>query len=566
MLLYLHNYSFLSYGWPYKTYMEVVMKSGIAVSKGYAIGRVIIKSNQEIRISDELITDSIAEKEKLATAVRECKKQLENLRKQAATSMGEEQARIFDAHIMLLDDIELIDAIHYEIEVHKLNAMKAVSKAAGRFIAQLEKIEDEYLKERATDLKDVVNRLIANLSGVGTDRVGMDFSINGENLVLVAHELAPSDTVMLDKSKVIAFLTDLGGYTSHTAIMARSLEIPAVVGMGDITKAVKNGDLVIVDGFEGKVIINPCNEELADYRRKISVYCKEQTGLRRLAGAKAENKQGKRVVVAGNIGRPDDVYQVIENGGDGVGLFRTEFLYMSQDREPDEEEQFESYRFVLEKMGGKKVVIRTVDIGGDKRPSYMKLPAEMNPFLGYRAIRLCLEQRELFKRQLRALLRASVYGNLSVMFPMISGVGEYLTAMEIVEECKRELDAAGIPYSDGIEWGIMIEIPSAALCAEELAKHADFFSIGTNDLIQYTLAVDRNNDKVAHIYDPMHPAVLRLIKMTIDAAHKHGKWVGMCGEMAGDEKAIPLLLEYGLDEFSVNPSSVLQLKRMIMEL
>ncbi|NLC20094.1 MAG: phosphoenolpyruvate--protein phosphotransferase [Clostridiales bacterium] len=542
------------------------MKSGIAASKGYAIGRVIIKSNQEIWISDELITDSIAEKEKLATAVRECKKQLENLRKQAATSMGEEQARIFDAHIMLLDDIELIDAIHYEIEVHKLNAMKAVSKAAGRFIARLEKIEDEYLKERATDLKDVVNRLIANLSGVGTDRVGMDFSINGENLVLVAHELAPSDTVMLDKSKVIAFLTDLGGYTSHTAIMARSLEIPAVVGMGDITKAVKNGDLVIVDGFEGKVIINPGNEELADYRRKISVYCKEQTGLRRLAGAKAENKQGKRVVVAGNIGRPDDVYQVIENGGDGVGLFRTEFLYMSQDREPDEEEQFESYRFVLEKMGGKKVVIRTVDIGGDKRPSYMKLPAEMNPFLGYRAIRLCLEQRELFKRQLRALLRASVYGNLSVMFPMISGVGEYLTAMEIVEECKRELDASGIPYSDNIEWGTMIEIPSAALCAEELAKHADFFSIGTNDLIQYTLAVDRNNDKVAHIYDPMHPAVLRLIKMTIDAAHKHGKWVGMCGEMAGDEKAIPLLLEYGLDEFSVNPSSVLQLKRMIMEL
>lgn len=542
------------------------MKSGIAASKGYAIGRVIIKSNQEIWISDELITDSIAEKEKLATAVRECKKQLENLRKQAATSMGEEQARIFDAHIMLLDDIELIDAIHYEIEVHKLNAMKAVSKAAGRFIAQLEKIEDEYLKERATDLKDVVNRLIANLSGIGIDWIGMDLNINGENLVLVAHELAPSDTVMLDKSKVIAFLTDLGGYTSHTAIMARSLEIPAVVGMGDITKAVKNGDLVIVDGFEGKVIINPGNEELADYRRKISVYCKEQTGLRRLAGAKAENKQGKRVVVAGNIGRPDDVYQVIENGGDGVGLFRTEFLYMSQDREPDEEEQFESYRFVLEKMGGKKVVIRTVDIGGDKRPSYMKLPTEMNPFLGYRAIRLCLEQRELFKRQLRALLRASVYGNLSVMFPMISGVGEYLTAMEIVEECKRELDAAGIPYSDNIEWGTMIEIPSAALCAEELAKHADFFSIGTNDLIQYTLAVDRNNDKVAHIYDPMHPAVLRLIKMTIDAAHKHGKWVGMCGEMAGDEKAIPLLLEYGLDEFSVNPSSVLQLKRMIMEL
>lgn len=543
------------------------MKSGIAVSKGYAIGRVIIKSNQEIRISDELITDSIAEKEKLATAVRECKKQLENLRKQAATSMGEEQARIFDAHIMLLDDIELIDAIHYEIEVHKLNAMKAVSKAAGRFIAQLEKIEDEYLKERATDLKDVVNRLIANLSGIGIDWIGMDLNINGENLVLVAHELAPSDTVMLDKSKVISFLTDLGGYTSHTSIMARSLEIPAVVGMGDITKAVRNGDLVIVDGFEGKVIINPCNEELADYRRKISVYCKEQTGLRRLAGAKAENKQGKRVVVAGNIGRPDDVYQVIENGGDGVGLFRTEFLYMSQDREPDEEEQFESYRFVLEKMGGgKKVVIRTIDIGGDKRPSYMKLPTEMNPFLGYRAIRLCLEQRELFKRQLRALLRASVYGNLSVMFPMISGVGEYLTAMEIVEECKRELDAAGIPYSDGIEWGIMIEIPSAAICAEELAKHADFFSIGTNDLIQYTLAVDRNNDKVAHIYDPMHPAVLRLIKMTIDAAHKHGKWVGMCGEMAGDEKAIPLLLEYGLDEFSVNPSSVLQLKRMIMEL
>lgn len=535
------------------------MKSGIAASKGYAIGKVVIKSGQEIKISDELISDITAEKEKFASAAQKSKEQLENLRKQAAASIGEEQARVFDAHIMLLEDIELNDAIAYEIEVNHLNAIKAVSKAAGRYIAQLEKTEDEYLKERAADLRDLANRLIANLSGIG-----MDYNINGENLVLVAHELTPSDIVRLDKSKVAAFLTDLGGQTGHTAIMAKSLEIPAIVGMGDITGYVKEGDLVIVDGFDGTVIINPSNEELLNYRRKINAYCDEQAGIRRLADSEAITRQGKRVLVTGNIGKPDDVYQIMENGGDGVGLFRTEFLYMYREKEPDEEEQFESYKFVLERMAGKKVVIRTLDIGGDKRPSYMKLPAEMNPFLGYRAIRLCLEQRELFKSQLRALLRASVYGNLRVLFPMISGPGEFSAAKKIVEECKKELYAASIPYSDDIEWGIMIEVPSAAICAEDLAKLADFFSIGTNDLTQYTLAVDRNNEKISHIFDPMHPAVLRLIKMTIDAAHRQGKKVGMCGEMAGDEKAIPLLLEYGLDEFSVNPSSILSVKRAIM--
>lgn len=537
------------------------MKSGIAASKGYAIGKVIIKSYQEIKVTDELITDIKGEKEKFLSAVEETKRQLEKLKEQTARSMGEEEAEIFEAHMMMLEDCELVDAIISEIEVNHFNVIKAVSQATDRFIAQFEAIEDEYLRERAADLKDVRNRLMANLTGNS-----VDFKIDEENIVVVAHDLTPSDTAQLDKNKVIAFLTDVGGRTSHSAIMARTLEIPAVVGMGDITSSVKNGDKVIVDGFTGSVIINPGDDDLEIYKKKINEYQEELKDLKKLVSCETRTKQGKRIYVAGNIGKPEDIYQVIENGGDGVGLFRTEFLYMDRNSAPTEEEQFESYKFVLEKMGDKKVVIRTLDIGGDKTLPYMNLPDEMNPFLGYRAIRLCLDQKDLFKTQLRALLRASIYGNLSVMFPMISGVQEFLATKEIVEECKRELDEHGVVYSNDIEWGIMIEVPSAALCAEELAQYVDFFSIGTNDLIQYTLAVDRMSEKVSYIYNPMHPAVLKLIKMTIDGAHKHGKWVGMCGEMAGDESAIPTLVEYGLDEFSMSASSILSAKKLIMAL
>ena len=347
--------------------------------------------------------------------------------------------------------------------------------------------------------------------------------------------------------------------------MARTLEIPAVLGLGDITDSVKNGDSVIVDGLTGDVIINPSDDVLAEYKAKKEKFRQEQEELKKLIDVKTTTKSGRRIEVCGNIGKPEDVLGVIANGGDGVGLFRTEFLYMDRDSAPTEEEQFESYKFVLEKMGGKQVVIRTLDIGGDKTLPYLPLPEEMNPFLGYRAIRLCLDRKDIFKVQLRALLRASVFGKLAVMFPMISGLQEFEQAKEVVEECKAELKAEGKAYSEDIQWGIMVEIPAAAVYADELAKHVDFFSIGTNDLIQYTLAADRMSEKVSYLYNPMHPAVLRLIKMTIDGAHKHGKWVGMCGEMAGDEAAIPTLVEYGLDEFSMSATSILNAKKIMLE-
>ena len=347
--------------------------------------------------------------------------------------------------------------------------------------------------------------------------------------------------------------------------MARTLEIPAIVGLGSITDSVKDGDVVIVDGIEGIAIVNPSEDVIAEYIAKKEVFAAEQEELKKLIDVKTTTKSGKRIEVCGNIGKPEDIDQVMANGGDGVGLFRTEFLYMDRDNAPTEDEQFEAYKYVLEKAEGRQIVIRTLDIGGDKTLPYLPLPEEMNPFLGYRAIRLCLDRKEIFKVQLRALLRASVYGKLAVMFPMISGIQEFEQAKAVVEECKAELLAEGVTVSDSIQWGIMVEIPAAAVMADELAKHVDFFSIGTNDLIQYTLAADRMSEKVSYLYNPMHPAVLRLIKMTIDGAHKHGKWVGMCGEMAGDEAAIPTLVEYGLDEFSMSASSMLKAKKIIME-
>ncbi len=537
------------------------MKYGIAASKGYAIGEVSLQKKKEYTTSIEYIEDPEAEAASFEEAIALSKQQLEELKERTSKAIGDEEAEIFEAHLMLLEDPELIGAIQVEIRENKVSAVSATCRVTERFLAIFAEMEDEYLRERAADIKDVTDRLIANLSGASTD-----LKIMKENTIVVAHDLTPSDTASLDRSKVIGFLTDIGGRTSHSAIMARTLEIPAVVGMGDITGAVRDGDMVIIDGFEGKAILSPSAEELAEYQKKQKDYQAAQTGLKAFASAETVTSSGKRIYVAGNIGKPEDIDQVLENGGDGVGLFRTEFLYMDRNSAPSEEEQYESYKVVLEKAAGRKVVIRTLDIGGDKTLPYLELPKEMNPFLGYRAIRICLDQKELFKTQLRALLRASVHGSLSIMFPMISGPEEFLTAKEIAEECKQELDQLHELYSDSIEWGIMVEIPSAAVCAEELAQYADFFSIGTNDLIQYTLAADRMNEKIAYLYRPMHPAVLKLIKMTIDGAHKHGKWVGMCGEMAGDETAIPTLVEYGLDEFSMSASSILSAKKLIMNL
>lgn len=537
------------------------MKKGISASKGYAIGYAVVKTKEEVVVTETKIKDVAAEKARLANAVKVSEEQLTEIKEKAEKEIGADKAAVFESHLMLLTDPEFVGAVESEIESNSMNAEMALKNTVDKYLEIFNAMDDEYMRERAADIKDVGNRLLNNLLG----KKDNDLSKLQENSVIVAHDLTPSDTAQLDKSKVVSFITDIGGRTSHSAIMARTLEIPAVVGMKDITTSVKNGDTLIVDGNEGIVIVNPDEETLRKYKSLYEEFQKEKEELKKLINVKTIGKSGKAIEICGNIGKPEDVNKVIENGGDGVGLFRTEFLYMDRDSMPTEEEQFNSYKYVAEALKGKPVVIRTLDIGGDKKLSYLPLPEEMNPFLGYRAIRLCLDRKEIFKIQLRALLRAAVYGNIKIMFPMISSLSEILSAKEVLKECATELKSEGKEYNDKIEVGIMVEIPAAAVTADELAKYVDFFSIGTNDLIQYTLAADRMNEKVSYLYNPMHPAVLRLIKMTIEAAHKEGKWCGMCGEMAGDENAVPTLLSYGLDEFSMSASSILKAKKIIVD-
>jgi phosphotransferase system enzyme I (PtsI) len=537
------------------------MKIGIAASKGYSIGTVVVKEENELNIEERVIENVEAEKERFKKALEASKEQLLNIKEKAAKEMGADKAAVFESHAMLLEDPEFAGAVEMGIESNKINAEKALQDVVDMYAGIFAAMEDEYMRERGADVKDVGKRVLANLLG----KISGDSDLMADNTVVVAHDLTPSDTAQLDKSKVVAFLTNIGGRTSHSAIMARTLEIPAVVGLQDITSSVKNGDIIIVDGIEGVAIVNPDIETIKKYEAKKETFEKEREELKKLISVKTVTKAGKRVEVAGNIGKPEDVHQVLANGGDGVGLFRTEFLYMDRDDMPSEEEQFESYKYAVEKMEGRPVVIRTLDIGGDKKLPYLPLPEEMNPFLGYRAIRICLDRKDIFKTQLRALLRASAFGNLKIMFPMIGSLEEFLQAKEILKECMEELKKEGKDFNGNLETGIMVEIPAAAVCADELAKYVDFFSIGTNDLIQYTLAADRMNEKISYLYNPMHPAVLRLIKMTIEAAHKEGKWCGMCGEMAGDEKAIATLVEYGLDEFSMSASSMLKAKQLIMQ-
>ena len=538
------------------------MIKGIPASKGYAIGHAVVKDHIEVVISERLIEDIQAEKERFYKAIEVSKTQIMDIIVKTAKELGADKAEVFQSHIMILEDPELVSAVEDIIQNSKVNCEKALEDVIQGYLAIFESMDDEYMRERAADIKDISGRLQGNLAGGKPSAV--------ENLkadtIIVAHDLTPSDTAQLDRSKVIAFLTNIGGKTSHSAIMARTLEIPAIVGLKDITVSVKDGDLLIVDGTLGIVIINPSSDEIKEYKEIKEKFEKDREALKTLKDVKTVTKEGKFIEIAGNIGSPEDVNKVIENGGDGVGLFRTEFLYMDRDNMPSEEEQYTSYKYVLEKMKDKPVVIRTLDIGGDKKLSYLEMPEEMNPFLGYRAIRLCLDRKDIFKPQLRALLRASVYGNLKIMFPMISSLSEIKEAKSILSECRDELTREGFVVKSGIEVGIMIEIPAAAIMAEELAKHVDFLSIGTNDLIQYTLAADRMNEKVSYIYDPGHPAVLRLIKMAIEGAHKAGKWCGMCGEMAGDETYIPVLLEYGLDEFSMSASAILNAKKTILSI
>ncbi|HJD00879.1 MAG TPA: phosphoenolpyruvate--protein phosphotransferase [Candidatus Dwaynia gallinarum] len=537
------------------------MVKGIAASKGYAIGKVFIKKDIKININNLKIENIDIEIKNLEDALSKTREQLEFLRKKIETEVGKEESLVFESHQMILEDPEFIDKAKNMIKNNSVSADYAIDSVKKELVLVMESIDDEYMRERAADIKDVSDRIVRNILGIQEE-----VEITEQNTVVVAHDLTPSDTAQLDKSKVCGFLTNIGGKTSHSAIMARTMEIPAIVGMNNITDIVKNGDIVLVNGVEGYVIINPKDSEIKEFENYIRSYNEEKEKLKALKDVKIYDKNNRQIEICGNIGSTKDVDQVLENGGDGIGLFRTEFLYMDRSNMPSEEEQFNSYKVVLEKMNGKPVVIRTLDIGGDKKLDYLDLGHEMNPFLGYRAIRLCLDRVDIFKIQLRALLRASIYGNLKIMFPMISSIEEFRQAKKILEECKQELINEGVVVSDSIEVGIMVEIPSTAVSGREFAKEVDFFSIGTNDLIQYTLACDRMNEKVSYLYNPMHPSVLSLIKMTIDGAHAEGKWVGMCGEMAGDEEAIPKLLEYGLDEFSMSATSILPAKKQILDI
>ena len=534
------------------------MLKGIAASKGYAIGQIYIMAQNEIEIDKTPCTDVNESLFKLKDAVETSRLQLQKIRRKTAETIGEEEAKVFDSHMMFLEDPEFIGAIEETIHTESMQTVAAIEKVKLFYKTLFDQMDNAYMKERAADIVDVGNRLIRNALGIQDST-----STLPENTIIVAHDLTPSDTAQLDKSKVIGFLTDIGGVTSHSAIMARSLEICAVVGLNDISKKVMNGQPVIIDGVNGIAILDPDAQTLAQYESLKMAYLKRREDLKKYKDLKLKYDDGRDILIAGNIGSVKDLDAVIENGADGIGLFRTEFVFMDRETMPTEEEQFMIYKTVAEKMAGKSVVIRTLDIGGDKQIPYLELDPEMNPFLGLRAIRLCFKYEEMFKTQIKALLRAGVYGEVHIMLPMIGTLDEILKAKSIIETCKKELTDSSIPFKSDTPVGIMIEIPSAAIVADLLAKEVDFFSIGTNDLIQYTLAVDRMNSNISHLYDPMNPAVLRLIKMSIDAAHNASIWCGMCGEMAGDLRATKLLFDMGLDEFSMSWSSILDVKEAI---
>ena len=539
------------------------MYNGTGASPGIALGKALVIEHSELVIEKRNISNIEEEIQKLENAVKVSKDELTKAKEKALMELGEHEAEIFEAHLLVLEDPELVDSAISKIRDEKVNADYALNEIKEMFVAMFESMDNEYMRERAADIKDVTNRVLRHILGIKVvDLAGLD-----EEVVLIAHDLTPSDTATMNKSMVLGFLTDIGGRTSHTAIMARTLEIAAVVGLDDITKKVKDGDYIVFNGDTGEVIVNPDEETKAKYASLKEQFEEYRKSLELLKGQESITTDGRHVELAGNIGSPNDVSGLIKNDAEGVGLYRTEFLYMDkEDAFPSEEEQYEAYKAVLEGMNNKPIVIRTLDIGGDKELPYFEMEPEMNPFLGYRAIRLCLDRKDIFKTQLRALYRASVHGKLRIMFPMISSLEELLSAKEVIKEVLAELDAEKIAYANDVEVGMMIEIPSAAVISDILAKHIDFFSIGTNDLIQYTCAVDRMNQKISHLYNQFNPAVLRLIKMVIDNAHKEGKWVGMCGESAGDQRMIPILLGFGLDEFSMSPISILPARKLINSL
>ena len=539
--------------------------TGIAASSGVAVAKAYLLVQPDLSFETVTVENTDNEEARLDAALEASTGELNVIREKAVESLGNEAAAVFDAHLMVLADPEMIGQMKETIRAKKTNAETALKEVTDMFIAIFEGMEDNpYMQERAADIKDVTKRVLANLLG---KKLPSPATIDQE-VIVVAHDLTPSDTAQLDKKFVKAFITNIGGRTSHSAIMARTLEIPAVLGTNNITTLVTDGQLLAVNGITGDVIIEPTEAEQAEFLAAGKAYADQKAEWALLKDAETMTADGKHFELAANIGTPKDVVGVNENGGEAVGLYRTEFLYMDSQDFPTEDEQYEAYKAVLEGMNGKPVVVRTMDIGGDKELPYFDLPKEMNPFLGYRALRISLSEGgdAMFRTQLRALLRSSVHGKLRIMFPMVALVTEFRAAKKLFDEEKVNLLAEGVAVADDIQVGIMIEIPAAAMLADQFAKEVDFFSIGTNDLIQYTMAADRMNEQVSYLYQPYNPSILRLINNVIKAAHAEGKWAGMCGEMAGDQTAVPLLVGMGLDEFSMSATSILQTRSLMKRL
>ena len=535
------------------------------MSPGIARGQVHVVRDEldevvRYRVASSQVTDEIS---RFETALIQTRMQILEMQQRIAESIGAKDAAIFDAHLLVVEDRTLIDEVLRKLETDLCNVEWIFQEVATRYAETLNKIDDPYLRERALDIQDVTKRVIRNLQG----KAPKTFLALTEPHILVAHNLTPSDTASMNRAKVLGIATDLGSRTSHAAILARSLNIPAVVGLHDITAKLETGQHVLLDGNDGCLIVDPTPETLARYVAIESRRAKVTAKLKELRETTSTTRDGRHIVLSANIELPEDVGAVAANGAEGIGLYRTEFLYLNRTTLPTEEEQYETYRRVAERVRPNPLIIRTFDLGGDKlAPGTVDITDELNPFLGWRAIRFCLENVEVFKTQLRAILRASVVGNVKIMFPMISGLDELRRAITILGECKEELRSAKIDASEKIEVGAMVEIPSAAICASVLAPEVDFFSIGTNDLIQYALAVDRVNEKIAHLYQPTHPAVLRLLKMIADAGHANNIWVGVCGEMAGDIALVPLLLGLGVDELSTAAILVPRVKRAVQSL
>lgn len=536
---------------------------GIAASDGIAVAPAYLLVEPDLSFSKTSVSDVDAEVARFKKVVEESTKELEKVRDKAKESLGAEEAQVFDAHLLFLSDPEFTGAIETEIKDQKINAEAALDETAQKFITIFEGMTDNaYMQERAADVRDVSKRLMAHLLGKKLpDPAAIDHEV-----VVVAYDLTPSDTAQLNKKYVKGFVTDVGGRTAHSAIMARSLEIPAVVGTETITKDVKDGDMLIADGLDGDAIINPTNAQIEEYTKKGEAFAKQKEEWKKLKNEPSVTANGKKFIIAANIGTPNDMKGVKENGAEAIGLYRTEFLYMDSKDFPSEEAQFDAYKKVIEDMDGKQTIIRTCDIGGDKHLDYWDLPEEMNPFLGVRAIRLSMQYKDIFRTQLRALLRASAYGPLGIMFPMIGTLAELREAKQILAEEKDKLAKEGVKIGDDLQVGMMIEVPAAAVLADQFAKEVDFFSIGTNDLIQYTMAADRGNDNVSYLYQPYNPSVLRLIKHTIDGAHENGIWCGMCGEAAGDDIMFPILLSMGLDEYSMSATSILRIRSLMKKI